>query len=191
MTKKKKVKGTFFSFITYSVKPFKKKELHSWHSDTKWRRSSRWLKHKTLKFIVRLFTKYLVVILILFFQQNRQLSLTVFLPRGRSGSVGRACNSLKGGPGFDSRCGHPLLGRYQYNVTSWDRSHGLLSLSRVWRHVNCQTLCLRARPRYSLVVGKDVKKPNKQTNKFSASVQSKTIIILSSAFPVIHLGMKQ
>ena len=28
---------------------------------------------------------------------------------------------------------------------------------------NCQTLCLGARPRYSLVVDEDVKKPNKQT----------------------------
>ena len=29
---------------------------------------------------------------------------------------------------------------------------------------NCQTLCLGARPRYSLVVDEDVKKPNKQTS---------------------------
>ena len=30
--------------------------------------------------------------------------------------------------------------------------------------LNCQTLCLGARPRYSLVVGEDVKKPTNQTN---------------------------
>ena len=27
------------------------------------------------------------------------------------------------------------LGRCQYNVTGWDRSHGLPALSRVWQHV--------------------------------------------------------
>ena len=34
------------------------------------------------------------------------------------------------------------------------------------QHVNCQTLCLGARPRYNLVVDEDVKKPNKQTMLF-------------------------
>ena len=28
-----------------------------------------------------------------------------------------------------------ILGRCQYNVTGWDRSHGLPALSRVWQHV--------------------------------------------------------
>ena len=32
---------------------------------------------------------------------------------------------------------------------------------------NCQTLCLGARPRYNLVVDEDVKKPTKQTKKWS------------------------
>ena len=41
------------------------------------------------------------------------------------------------------------LGRCQYNVTGWDRSHGLPALSHV---SNCQMLCLGACPRYSLVV---------------------------------------
>ena len=30
---------------------------------------------------------------------------------------------------------------------------------------NCQTLCIRARPRYSLVVNEDVKKTAKRPNK--------------------------
>ena len=44
---------------------------------------------------------------------------------GPGSSVGRACNSWWGGPWFDSRCGRlPYwLGRCQYNVTGWDRSH--------------------------------------------------------------------
>ena len=42
----------------------------------------------------------------------------------------------------------------------------LPALSHVWQHIKWQTLCLGARPRYSLVVDEDVKKPNKQTNKY-------------------------
>ena len=44
------------------------------------------------------------------------------------------------------------LGRCQYSVTDWDRSHGLPTMSGVWQHVN------------SLVVEEDVKKPTKQTS---------------------------
>ena len=54
------------------------------------------------------------------------------------------------------------LGRCQYNVTGRDRSHGLPALSRVWQFLNCQTSVFGTRPRYSLVVDEDVKKPNKQ-----------------------------
>ena len=36
--------------------------------------------------------------------------------------------------------------------------------------LNCQTLCLGARPRYNLVVDEDVKKPTNQTNKLFISI---------------------
>ena len=39
----------------------------------------------------------------------------------------------------------------------------------MWRHVNCQTLCLGARPRYNLEVDEDVKKPTKQNKTISLS----------------------
>ena len=54
------------------------------------------------------------------------------------------------------------LGRCQHNVTGWDRSRGLLALSRVWQHVKLSDVSLRTRPRYSVVADEDVKKPNKQ-----------------------------
>ena len=41
---------------------------------------------------------------------------------------------------------------------------GLTTLSRVWQHVKLSDVSLGTRPRYSLVVGEDVKKP-KQPNK--------------------------
>ena len=51
-------------------------------------------------------------------------------------------------------------------VTGWDRSHGLPALSHVWQHVKLSdALCVAARPRYSLVVDEDVKKPTNQPNK--------------------------
>ena len=57
------------------------------------------------------------------------------------------------------------LGRCQYNVTSWDRSHDLPALSRVWQQVKLSDVSPGTRPRYSLVVHEDVKKPTNQTNK--------------------------
>ena len=55
------------------------------------------------------------------------------------------------------------LGRYQYNVTDSDRSHGLPVLSRVWQHVKLSDFSLKTRPRYSLVADQDFKKPTIQT----------------------------
>ena len=43
------------------------------------------------------------------------------------------------------------LGQSQYNVTGWDRSHGLPALSREWQHVKLSDISLAARSRYSLV----------------------------------------
>ena len=34
------------------------------------------------------------------------------------------------------------LGRCQYNVTGWDRRHGLPALPRVWKHVNLSVVSL-------------------------------------------------
>ena len=56
------------------------------------------------------------------------------------------------------------LGRCQYNVTGWNRIHGLPALSRVWQLVTLSDFSLGARPRYSLAADEDVMKPNKQTN---------------------------
>ena len=63
------------------------------------------------------------------------------------------------------RCGGPasyLMGRCQYHVTSWDRSHGLPALSHVWQHLKLSDVSLGTLQWYSLVVDKDIKKPNKQ-----------------------------
>ena len=57
------------------------------------------------------------------------------------------------------------LGRYQYNVTGWDKSHGLPALSRVWQHIKLSDFSLGTRPRDSLVVDEDIKKPNQPTNQ--------------------------
>ena len=55
----------------------------------------------------------------------------------------------------------------QYNVTGWDRSHGLQApLFLVCGSTYKMSVAsLRARPRYSLVVDEDVKKPTQQTKK--------------------------
>ena len=53
----------------------------------------------------------------------------------------------------------------QYYVTVRERSHGLPTLSRVWQHVILSDVSLGTRPRYSLVVDEEVKKPTKQPNK--------------------------
>ena len=57
------------------------------------------------------------------------------------------------------------LGRCRYNVTSRDRSHGLPALSHVWHHIKLSDVSLGTRPRYSLVVDEDVKKPSKQNHR--------------------------
>ena len=59
------------------------------------------------------------------------------------------------------------LGRCHYNVSGWNRSHSLPALSRVWQHVKLSNVSLETRPRYSLVVDKDVKKATKQTKAVS------------------------
>ena len=40
-------------------------------------------------------------------------------------------------------------------------------LSRVWQHVKLSDVSLGTRPRYSLVVDEDIKKPTNQTNKIA------------------------
>ena len=69
------------------------------------------------------------------------------------GAVAQSVESATPGqevPGSIPAVAARWLGRCQYNVTGWDRSHGLQAMSHVWQHVNCQTLCLGARPRYTL-----------------------------------------
>ena len=56
------------------------------------------------------------------------------------------------------------------NLTGWERSHGLPALSRVWQHVKLSDVSLKARPRYSLVVDEDVKKPNKPNQTSTKSM---------------------
>ena len=59
--------------------------------------------------------------------------------------------------------------------------------------LNCQTLCLGARPRYSLVVDEDVKKPTNQPTKSSSSSSSSsppqlyycTIILIISTSGIV------
>ena len=58
-----------------------------------------------------------------------------------------------------------LFSQCQYNVTGWERSHGLPALSHVWQHLKLSYVSLGTRPRYSLVVDEDVKKPTNQTSK--------------------------
>ena len=57
------------------------------------------------------------------------------------------------------------LGRCQCNVTGLDKSHGLPVLSRVWQHIKLSDVSLGTRPRYSLVIDEDVKKPNKRNKQ--------------------------
>ena len=65
------------------------------------------------------------------------------------------------------------LGRCQYNVTGWDRSHGLPALSRVWQQVKLLDISLGTRPRYSLVADEDVdKKQNKQQAYFKFKIMN-------------------
>ena len=70
------------------------------------------------------------------------------------------------------------LGRGQYNVTGWDRSHGLRALSRMWQLVKLSNVSLGIRLRYSLVADEDVKKPTNQQNKLSFSTSFITLFCL-------------
>ena len=54
------------------------------------------------------------------------------------------------------------LGRCQYNVTGWDRSHGLPALSCVRQQLTLLDDSLGLLPRCSLVADENIKKPNKQ-----------------------------
>ena len=53
------------------------------------------------------------------------------------------------------------MGRCHCNVTGWDRSHGLPTLSCVWQDLKLSDVSLGARPRYSLIVDEDIKKQKK------------------------------
>ena len=76
------------------------------------------------------------------------------------------------------------LGQFQYNVTGIDRNHGLPALSRVWQHEKLSDASLGTRPRYSLAVDEDVKKPTKQTNKQTFEFQ---FISTGDAWCVVNL----
>ena len=52
------------------------------------------------------------------------------------------------------------------------------ALSRVWKHVKLSDVSLGTRPRYSLVVDEDVKKPNKQ---IARPVRASAVTLLQSA----------
>ena len=72
------------------------------------------------------------------------------------------------GPGFDSRCGRPLPTGWVGVSIMWPAETEVMvsQLCLICGSTsNCQALCFGARPRYSLVVDEDVKKPNKQTDK--------------------------
>ena len=53
------------------------------------------------------------------------------------------------------------LGRCQYYVSGWDRSHGLCAVS-VWHHIELSDVSLGTAPPDSVVADKDVEKPKKQ-----------------------------
>ena len=93
---------------------------------------------------------------------------------GGVSSVGRARDSWWGDLGFDSRSGRPLPRLLVGSVSVYCdrlRQKSWCSLSLCGSTLNCQTLCLGARPRYNLVVDEDVKKPTKQTNNPTVETQ--------------------
>ena len=85
---------------------------------------------------------------------------------GGDSSVGRARDSWWVGPEFDSLCGCPIPTGCVGVSIIWPAEAEFmvsqLSLSRVWQHVKLSDVSLGTRPRYSLVVDEDVKKPKKQ-----------------------------
>ena len=89
--------------------------------------------------------------------------------KGRCGSsVGRARDSWWGGPGLDFRLVRPLPTVWVGVSILWPTETEVMVSPlclMCGSTYNCQTLRLGARPQYSLVVGKDVKKPTNQTNK--------------------------
>ena len=82
------------------------------------------------------------------------------------------------------------LGRCEYNVTGWERSHALAALSRVWQHVKLSDVSLGTRPSHSLVVDEGVKKPIKQRNKqtnYPLWIKNPRSPLEPSCAPVIQL----
>ena len=93
---------------------------------------------------------------------NGNTSVTFGGGGGRGSSVGRARDSWRGGPGFDPRCGRPLpLGWVDVSLMWPAETEGIPALSRVWQHAKLSDVSLGTRPRCSLVVDEDVKKPTK------------------------------
>ena len=96
---------------------------------------------------------------------NDHLTLGSFFGKGGGGrSVCRARDSWWGGPGFDSCCGRPLRTGWVGVSIMWPAETEVMVsplLCRVWHHVKLSYASLGTRPRYSLVVDKEVKKPNK------------------------------
>ena len=71
--------------------------------------------------------------------------------------------------GFDFRCGRPLpTGWVGVSIMRLAETEVMVFLLCLvcGSTYNCQTLCLGARLRHSIVVDEDVKKPTKQTNKY-------------------------
>ena len=75
-------------------------------------------------------------------------------------------------------------------MTDWDRSHGLPALSRVWQQLKLSDVSLGTRPRYSLVVDEDVKKPNKQTSILHFAKKAKTKTKIGGQSLISNLDLK-
>ena len=62
---------------------------------------------------------------------------------------------------------HYRLGQCQYNVTGWDRSHGLPAVSCVGQHLKLSDISFWTGLWYNLVINEDVEKPTKQTKRWT------------------------
>ena len=82
---------------------------------------------------------------------------------GGGTSVGRARDSGWGGPGFNPRCGRPLPTGWVGVSILWPAETEVMSPHSVLC-VALIIVSLGNRPRYSLVVDEDIKKPNQQTS---------------------------
>ena len=92
--------------------------------------------------------------------------------RGHGSSVGIVCDSWWGGPGFNSRFGHPLPAGLVSVSVMWAAETEVMvssALSHVWQHVKLSDISLGIRPRYSLVVEEDVTKQTNQTRQVENS----------------------